>query len=79
MNQQPVTIPAKVAAHVLYHENRGGYPPGSFTAKLLEAWAWADDDNASRLSDAWPEYAAALALVGQRGGLERLRAIAAGQ
>ncbi|WP_435252201.1 hypothetical protein [Streptomyces tendae] len=71
-----VRISADVAAHVLWTENRGGYEPGSFTKKLLAAWPWADDANAARLTAGWPAYAAAFRLLGQRDGLEQLRAIA---
>jgi hypothetical protein len=44
---------------------------------LLDAWTSADTANAERLAVAFPEYAAAIALVrsGQQ-GIEQLRAIA---
>jgi hypothetical protein len=73
-----INIPSAVANHVLFHESRGGYPAGSFTTKLLDAWAFADDANAARLAAGWPEYAAAFALLGQREGkgLDELKAIA---
>lgn len=71
------TISAKAAAHVLFHEALGGWPPSTFAAKLLNLWTSADTDNAEHLADAFPEYAAAIALVksGQP-GIDRLRAIA---
>ncbi|MFJ9029760.1 hypothetical protein ACIRQP_14750 [Streptomyces sp. NPDC102274] len=72
------TIPAHTAAHVLWHENRGGYPAGTFITKLLETWSSADDENAARLAAGWPDYAAAMALFNQRDGIDRLLAIAAG-
>ncbi|MEV5261784.1 hypothetical protein AB0L02_27560 [Streptomyces anulatus] len=71
-----ITIPAEVAAHVLWSERQGGYPAGSFTTRLLELWGFADFTNAARLSDAWPEYGAALDLLRTPSGVERLREIA---
>ncbi len=77
MNQR-LNIPSEVAAHVLWHENQGGYPAGSFTTKLLAAWANADYENAARLAAGWPEYAAALNMLGTPGGVKQLRALAGG-
>lgn len=74
-----ITIPSEVANHVLWHENRGGYPAGSFTTKLLDAWPFADDANAARLDSVFPKYAAAFRVLNQRDGLELLRAIANGE
>ncbi|MFH9215428.1 hypothetical protein [Streptomyces globisporus] len=71
-----VSIPREVAAHVLWSERQGGYPAGSFTTKLLELWAFADYSNAARLEAAWPEYGAALRMLGEPGGVEKLRAVA---
>lgn len=76
MTTETTTIPADVAAHVLWSEGLGGYPAGSFTTKLLDAWASADNVNAARLAAGWPEYAAAFALMQQPGGVTQLRAIA---
>ena len=44
------TITADAAAHVLWSEDLGGYPAGSFTAQLLRAWGLADEANAERLA-----------------------------
>ncbi|MGC5531621.1 hypothetical protein [Streptomyces sp. SR-10] len=71
-----VSIPREVAAHVLWSERQGGYPAGSFTTKLLELWGYADFVNAARLEAAWPEYGAALRMLGEPGGVEKLRAVA---
>ncbi|MFF5891213.1 hypothetical protein ACFY72_20880 [Streptomyces globisporus] len=71
-----ITIPREVAAHVLWHEGQGGHPAGTFTTKLLSAWASADHVNAARLSAGWPEYGAALDLLRQPGGVEFLRKFA---
>ena len=50
MSDTETTIPADVAAHVLWSEDLGGYPADSFTAQLLRAWGLADEVNASRLA-----------------------------
>lgn len=73
----PVTIPAETAAHVLFQEALGGWPPSTFASKLLNLWTSADTANAEHLADAFPGYAAAIALVksGQT-GIQQLRAIA---
>lgn len=73
-----ITIPDETAAHVLWQADRGGYPAGSFTTALLAAWNLADDDNHCRLSTVFPDYGAALDLLRQPGGVERLRVIAEG-
>ncbi|CAM5591506.1 hypothetical protein [Streptomyces purpurascens] len=72
-----VTIPMETAAHVLWQDRLGGWPPSTFAAKLLSLWTSADTDNADRLAVAFPDYAAALDLLrsGQQ-GIEQLRAIA---
>jgi hypothetical protein len=72
-----VTIPMETAAHVLWTERKGGWPPSTFAAKLLDLWTSADTDNAERLADGFPEYAAAIALMrsGEQ-GVQQLRAIA---
>ncbi|MER8219730.1 hypothetical protein ABTZ58_03850 [Streptomyces sp. NPDC094143] len=74
---QAPEISADAAAHVLFQERLGGWPPSTFPTKLLDAWTSADTENAERLALAFPEYAAAIALVrsGQK-GVEQLRAIA---
>lgn len=76
--EQPAPeISADAAAHVLFQERLGGWPPSTFPTKLLDAWTSADTANAERLALAFPEYAAAIALVRSGpGGIEQLRAIA---
>jgi hypothetical protein len=75
---EPVISP-RVAAHVLWQEGLGGYAAGSFTTALLKAWWMADPANAARLARTWPEYGAAIALLGQPGGAQQLRAITGGE
>lgn len=70
-------LSAEVAAHVLFQERQGGWPPSTFAAKLLDLWTSADTNNAARLAVAFPEYAAAIALMGEgQPGIDQLRAIA---
>jgi hypothetical protein len=74
-----VTISSEPAAHVLFQERLGGWPPSTFAAKLLNLWTSADTANADRLATAFPEYAAAIGLVKSGpSGIEHLRAIADG-
>lgn len=72
-------VTATAAAQVLYARGAGGYPPGSFFTHILAAWCHADVTNACRLSREWPAYAAALARLNEPDGIERLRAIVAGE
>ncbi|WP_328846150.1 hypothetical protein [Streptomyces sp. NBC_00258] len=75
-NPEP-TIGAEAAAHVLFQERLGGWPPSTFASKLLDLWTSADTTHAEHLEDAFPEYAAAIALVKKgQPGIEQLRAIA---
>ncbi|MFJ4682003.1 hypothetical protein [Streptomyces sp. NPDC088789] len=79
MTHQPASITPDAAAHVLFQERLGGWPPSTFPTKLLNAWTSADTANADRLALAFPEYAAALDLLRSGpDGIEQLRAIADG-
>lgn len=75
------TIPADVAAHVLFHYGRdGGYRAGSFTQQLLTTMALADPANLDRLAAGFPDYVAAItAIQYDPDGTERLRDLAAGR
>ncbi|MBD0743502.1 hypothetical protein [Streptomyces sp. CBMA152] len=54
------TIPPETARHVLWHYGQnGGHQPGSFTQRLMEAFAAADMANTAKLANAYPDYAAA--------------------
>lgn len=45
----------QVARHVLWHNgDPRGQEPGSFTAKLLDAWVRADEENSFKLQWAFP-------------------------
>lgn len=75
--QPPVTITTEAAAHVLFLERLGGWPPSTFGTKLLSLWTSADTGNAERLAVSFPEYGAAIALMRSgTDGIEQLRAIA---
>ncbi len=72
-------IPSEVAAHVLFHcGGAGGYPAGSFTSRLLEAWPYADAHTGAQLTGAFPAYGAAIALLQHPAGIEELRSRALG-
>ncbi|MET9142405.1 hypothetical protein [Streptomyces sp. NPDC004042] len=75
--QPAAEISMETAAHVLWQEALGGWPPSTFASKLLSLWTSADADNAAALAVAFPEYAAAIALVKSgQDGIQQLRAIA---
>ncbi|GGR70846.1 MULTISPECIES: hypothetical protein [Streptomyces] len=77
MSQKKPEISADAAAHVLFQERLGGWPPSTFPTKLLDAWTSAGTANAERLAAAFPEYAAAISLVRSGAqGIAQLRAIA---
>jgi hypothetical protein len=60
MSTNSPTIPAETARHVLWHFGAdGGWQPGSFTQRLLDAFAAADMENTAKLAGAYPDYAAA--------------------
>lgn len=64
----------QAAAHVLWYFVREGYQPGSFTEKLLSAFAHADVINLVKLSLAFPELGEAYRLAAHHeGGLDALR------
>lgn len=81
MSTSSPTIPADVAAHVLWHYGRdGGYQPGSFTEQLLTTIGMADPTNLDRLAAGFPDYVAAVAAIQyDPQGVERLQDIAAGR
>lgn len=69
-------VTPKAAAQVLYHFGYGGYPAGSFFRSLLDAWDHADMINSAKLAQVFPEYGAALAILGDdHNGAESLREI----
>jgi hypothetical protein len=81
MSTSSPTIPADVAAHVLFHYGHdGGYQAGSFTTHILNAAGTADPSNLGRLAAGFPEYVAAVAAIQyDPNGVERLQAIVRGE
>lgn len=77
MDTSSPTIPADVAAHVLFHYGRdGGYQAGSFTTALLNAMGTADPGNLDKLAAGFPEYVAAVTAIHyDPNGVERLQRI----
>lgn len=63
MSTTSPTIPAEVAAHVLSHFGRGGYPAGDWTESLITLIDRADTTNRAKLLAAFPEYGAAVLLA----------------
>lgn len=58
----------EAARHVLWHNgDRRGQEPGSFTTKLLEAWARADQQNGWRLAQVFPALGQAVEISRTRG------------
>jgi hypothetical protein len=80
MSTSSPTIPAEVAAHVLSHFGRGGYPAGDWTESLITLIDRADMTNRARLLAAYPEYGAAITLAKyDENGIATLQAIACGE
>jgi hypothetical protein len=81
MSTSNPTIPADVAAHVLFHYGReGGYQAGSFTEQLLTTISMADPANTTRLGLGFPDYVAAVtAIQYDPNGVARLQDLAAGR
>lgn len=77
--QTPVIDP-DTARHALWHYGAtGGYQPGSFTQRLMEAMDAADIDNFHILATAYPVLGAAVAAAkNDPNGITELQRIAAG-
>ncbi|MGW3196251.1 hypothetical protein ACWDBD_17025 [Streptomyces sp. NPDC001118] len=80
MSTSSPTIPAEIARHVLWHYGKdGGHQPGSFTQRLMEAFAAADMVNTAKLANAYPDYAAAFIAANlDPDGITNLQRIAQG-
>lgn len=80
MNAKRPRIPAEVAAHVLSHFGRGGYPAGDWTEALISLIDRADAVNRAKLCTAFPDYGDAILLAKyDENGIAVLQAIAGGQ
>jgi hypothetical protein len=73
-------IPPDVAAHVLAHYGRGGYPAGDWAEDLIGLISRADNINRDRFAAGFPEYVAAItAIKYDPNGVEYLLDLAAGR
>lgn len=80
MSTNSPTIPPDVAAHVLAHYGRGGYPVGDWAESLISLISRADDINRDRFAAGFPDYVAAItAIKYDPNGVARLQDIAAGR
>ena len=77
MNTETPAIPVETARHVLWHYGQdGGWQPGSFTQKLMQAIDSADHVNTEILRTAYPALVAAMFMAGNdRNGIEQLKKI----
>lgn len=80
MSTTSPTIPPDVAAQVLAHYGRGGYPAGDWAEALISLISRADDLNRDRFAAGFPDYVAAItAIKYDPNGVAYLRDIAAGR
>jgi len=81
MENTNTPITPDTARHVLWTFGReGGFRPGSFTQKLIELIASADQANTVRLGQAFPEVTKAVALAKySEDGIDQLQQIAVGE
>lgn len=71
------SIPTEVAAHVLSHYGRGGYPAGDWTASLISLIDRADMVHQAKLTATFPDYGVAVLLAKyDEEGIATLQAIA---
>jgi hypothetical protein len=77
MNTKRPKIPAEVAAHVLSHFGRGGYPAGDWAELLITLIDRADGTNRVKLCTTFPDYGDAILLAKyNENGVAVLQAIA---
>lgn len=77
MSSKRPKIPAEVAAHVLSHFGRGGYPADAWTELLITLIARADATNRAKLCTTFPDYGDAILLAKyNKHGIAVLQAIA---
>jgi hypothetical protein len=80
MSTNSPNIPPDVAAHVLAHYGRGGYPAGDWSESLISLISRADDINRDRFATGFPEYVAAItAIKYDPNGVKHLLDLAAGR
>lgn len=77
MSTSTVAIDSETAHHVLWHFDRGGYQPGTFTEHLMVAVSAADPANQARLALGFPELVAAVQIAqNEPDGIAQLHQIA---
>ncbi|MFI5985106.1 hypothetical protein ACIBEA_30095 [Streptomyces sp. NPDC051555] len=78
MSLETPSIPAETARHVIWTFGReGGYRPGTYTQKLLELLAYADEGNTAKLATVYPAEVAAVRLAKyDEDGMDQLQRIA---
>ncbi|GGW83246.1 hypothetical protein [Streptomyces griseoloalbus] len=80
MSTETTTIPADVAAHVLFHFGHKGIPAGDWSESLITLIARADMVNKAKLTAVFPDYAGAVLLAQYADdGINVLKDIAAGR
>ncbi|MCI3155496.1 hypothetical protein ELQ39_27880 [Streptomyces sp. GB4-14] len=80
MNTSSPSIPADVAAHVLFHFGHRGIPAGDWHQDLISLIARADMVHKAKLTAAFPDYAGAVLLAQYAdNGIDVLKDIAAGE
>jgi hypothetical protein len=80
MNAKRPKISTEVAAHVLSHFGRGGYPAGDWTESLISLIDRADAVNRAKLCTTFPDYGDAILLAKYSDdGIAVLQAIADGE
>ncbi|MER8220944.1 hypothetical protein ABTZ58_10190 [Streptomyces sp. NPDC094143] len=80
MSTETTTIPAEVAAHVLSHFGRGGYPAGDWSESLITLIDRADMINRAKLLATFPDYGRAVLLAKyDEEGIATLQRIAQGE
>lgn len=80
MSTTNTSIPADVAAHVLFHYGHRGIPASDWTHSLITLIDRADMVNKAKLTAAFPDYAGAVLLAQYAdNGIEVLKDIAAGR
>jgi hypothetical protein len=80
MSTEITTIPAEIAAHVLSHFGRGGYPAGDWAESLITLIDRADMANRAKLLAAFPDYGRAVMFAKyDEEGIATLQRIARGE
>ncbi|MFH8804108.1 hypothetical protein ACH4F6_31720 [Streptomyces sp. NPDC017936] len=80
MSTNSPSVSREVAAHVLSHFGRGGYPAGDWTESLISLIDRADMTNRAKLMAAFPDYGRAVLIAKyDEEGVATLQRIAQGE